>query len=156
MYECHLLDDRSSDYVSVPLLENLPRLKPPYHDLLSYHHQLDWIGFYANRKSWNWCETRPDIIVGLVPNQTFYSLATVLGIFLALYHQFSGTGAEMPFPGTVKTWVALSNDSSSDIIARQTIHLSLQLPKSRKGEAFNVADAREPESLSTKWPQICL
>lgn len=155
MYGCHLLDKHPSDYMTLPLSESLPRLKPPYHDLLFYHPQIDWITEYARDKAWNWAETRPDIIIGFVPNQNFYSLGTVLGIFLALFREVEGEGAETPFPGTAKSWVAKSNDSSSDMIARQTLHISLNLTLSRKGEAFNVADARKPESWSTKWPQLC-
>jgi hypothetical protein len=155
MYGCHLLENHPSDYMPVPLSEDLPRLKPPYHDLLFYHPQLDWIIEFAKGKSWNWCDTRPDIIIGFVPNQNFYSLGTVLGIYLALFREVQGHGAECPFPGTSKSWVAKSNDSSSDMIARQSLHLSLTLPKDRKGEGFNIADARHAESWSTKWPQLC-
>lgn len=156
MYGCHLLENRPpADYMPVPLSETHPRLKPPYHDLLFYHPQLDWLTAYAKPKPWNWCETRPDIIIGFVPNQNFYSLGTVLAIFLALYRQVRGPGATCPFPGTPKSWLAKSNDSSSDMIARQTLHLSLTLAPSRKGAAFNVADARHPESWRTKWPQLC-
>jgi hypothetical protein len=72
-----------------------------------------------------------------------------------LYAAVEGKGAECPFSGNEKSWVALSSDSSSDMIARQTLHLSLTLPLSKKGEGYNVADARHPESWSTKWPQLC-
>lgn len=54
----------------------------------------------------------------------------------------------------MKSWTAKSNDSSSDMIARQTIHLSLNLPFSQKGEGFNVADAKSPSSWEQKWPQL--
>ncbi|KAK6439644.1 hypothetical protein LTR95_004138 [Oleoguttula sp. CCFEE 5521] len=155
MYGCHLLDNHPTDYIHVPLSEDQPRLKAPYHDSLFYHPQLDWMFEFAKSKSWNWCETRPDIIIGFVPNQNFYSLATVLGIFLALYASVQGRGAECPFPSTSKSWVAKSNDSSSDMIARQTVHLSLTLPQNQKGGGFNVADAKKPESWSTKWPTLC-
>ncbi|KAK5169779.1 uncharacterized protein LTR77_005757 [Saxophila tyrrhenica] len=155
MYGCHLLENHPTDYIHVPLSEDQPRLKQPYHDRLFYHPQLDWIIEYAKDKKWSWCETRPDIIIGFVPNQNFYSLATVLGIFLSLYASVEGEGKECPFPGTEKSWAAKSNDSSSDMIARQTIHLSLNLPKEKNGEGFNVADAKEPESWSTKWPTLC-
>lgn len=155
MYGCHLLENHPSDYMPVPLSESLPRLKPPYHDLLFYHPQLDWLSEYSSDKRWNWCDTRPDIIIGFVPNQNFYSLGTVLGVYFSLYREVEGEGAECPFPGTSKSWVAKSNDSSSDMIARQTLYLSLNLPLSRRGEGFNIADAREPESWSTKWPQLC-
>ncbi|KAF1990405.1 hypothetical protein K402DRAFT_348505 [Aulographum hederae CBS 113979] len=155
MYGCHLLENHPTDYIHVPLSEDQPRLKEPYHDMLFYHPQLDWITSYAASKKWNWCDTRPDIIIGFVPNQNFYSLATVLGIFLSLYRAVEGDGATCPFPGTNKSWVAKSNDSCSDMIARQTLHLSLNLPASQKGEGFNVADAKKPESWETKWPKLC-
>lgn len=79
MYGCHLLENHPTDYIHVPLSEDQPRLKPPYHDMLFYHPQLDWISEYAADKKWNWCDTRPDIIIGFVPNQNFYSLATGKG-----------------------------------------------------------------------------
>lgn len=151
MYGCHLLDNHPTDYIHVPLSEDQPRLKHPYHDMLFYHPQLDWITAYSKGKKWSWCDTRPDIIIGFVPNQNFYSLGTVLGIFLALYSSVEGKGAECPFPGTDKSWNAKSNDSSSDMIARQTLHLSLYLPRDMEGQGFNVADAKHPESWSTKW-----
>ncbi|EON67357.1 hypothetical protein W97_06610 [Coniosporium apollinis CBS 100218] len=157
MYGCHLLENHPQDPngIHVPLEESMPRLTGTWGDLLFYHPQLDWLKQYAEDKAWSWCETRPDIIIGFVPNQNFYSLGTVLGIYLSLFRAVEGGGAECPFPGTEKSWVAKSNDSSSDMIARQTIHLSLTLPKDMKGEGFNVADAKNPESWSTKWPQLC-
>ena len=155
MYGCHLLENHPTDYIHVPLSESMPRLKQPYHDMLFYHPQLDWITEYAKDKKWSWCDTRPDVILGFVPNQNFYSLATVMGIYLALFAAVEGRGVECPFPGTEKSWVAKSNDSSSDMIARQTIHLSFNLPSDMNGEGFNVADARKSESWETKWPQIC-
>ena len=155
MYGCHLLENHPSDYMPVPLSESLPRLKAPYHDMLFYHPQLDWVSEYSKGKKWSWCDTRPDIIIGFVPNQNFYSLGTALGVYLSLYRELEGAGAECPFPGTSKSWVAQSNDSSSDMIARQTLYLSLNLPADQKGQGFNVADARKPESWSTKWPVLC-
>lgn len=42
------------------------------------------------------------------------------------------------------------------MIARQTLHVSLTSPwKDRKGEAFNVADARQPSCWRQKWPVLC-
>lgn len=41
------------------------------------------------------------------------------------------------------------------MIARQTIHLSLKLPESMKGDGFNVADAKDPSAWSEKWPTLC-
>ena len=155
MYGCHLLENHPTDYIHVPLSEDQPRLKQPYHDMLFYHPQIDWITEYGKDRQWNWCETRPDIIVGFVPNQNFYSLATVLGIYLALFATVEGRGVDCPFPGTSKSWNAQSNDSSADMIARQTIHLSLNLLLNMEGEGFNVADAKSPETWRAKWPTLC-
>lgn len=41
------------------------------------------------------------------------------------------------------------------MIARQTIHLTLTLPSTHKGESFNVADATYPTSWETDWPDLC-
>lgn len=175
MYGCHILKDHPTTYIHVPLSEDQPRLKQPYHDMLFYHSQLDWLGEYAKDKSWSWCETRPDIIIGMdtamtnegvvrwliwpmnigfVPNQNAYSLARSLAVFLSIYAAVHGKGAEVSFPGTMKSWEAKSNDSSADIIARQTIHLSLYMPSSQKGEAFNVADSKPWSTWRQKWPVI--
>jgi hypothetical protein len=156
MYGCHLLENHPTDYIHVPLKESHPRLKSPYAEALFYHPQLDWITSYAKDKTWNWCDTRPDIIIGFVPNQNFYSLATSIAVFLSLWAEVEGKDSTCPYPGSQKAWVAKSNDSSSDMIARQTLHLSLTLSKSLKGEGFNVADAKEPKSWETKWPELCL
>ena len=156
MYGCHLLTAHPTDYISVPLRESLPRLRGPYGDGLFYHAQLDWLTSFAANKSWNWCDTRPDIIIGFVPNQNFYSLASSLGVFLSLWREINGEGSECPYPGSETAWVAKSHDSSSDMIARQTIHLSLNLPIDRKGEGFNVADEKQYRSWeNNKWADIC-
>lgn len=155
-YGCHLLENHPTDDIHVPLSEYMPRLKQPHHDKLFYYPQLDWLKDYAADKKWYWNDTRPDIIIGFVPNQNFYSLGTVLGVYLSLWRELHGQGAECPFPGTTQSWKALSIDSSSDMIARQTLHVSLTAPWSeRKGEAFNVADAQTPSSWETKWPALC-
>ncbi|KAF2430454.1 hypothetical protein EJ08DRAFT_633974 [Tothia fuscella] len=158
LYGCHLLaavpEYVSSPGISPPLKESMPRIKQPYSDMLFYHPQLDWITDYSADKKWNWCDTRPDIIIGFVPNQNFYSLGTVLGIYFSLYRAVEGEGAEVVFPGTDKSWKAQSIDSSSDMIARQTLHLSLKLPDSAKGQGYNVADATYPSTWKEKWPAL--
>jgi hypothetical protein len=155
-YGCHLLENHPTDEIHVPLSESMPRLKQPYQDKLFYYPQLDWLKEYAADKRWGWNDPRPDIIVGFVPNQNFYSLGSVLGVFLSLWREVHGEGSECPFPGSGKSWKALSIDSSADMIARQTLHVALTPPWSgRKGEAFNVADAQTPSRWEEKWPILC-
>ena len=154
-YGCHLLQNRP-DLMKTPLSETLPRLPAPWNEGLFYHPQLDWLKAYSADKEWGWIDTRPDIIVGFVPNQNFYSLGTVLGIYLSLRREIDGEGAECPFPGTEASWNALSHDSSAAMIARESIYLSLTSPwKDSQGEAFNVADAKEPSCWKEKWPTLC-
>jgi hypothetical protein len=159
MYACHLIatdpNYGSTPGIHTPLAESMPRIKKPYYDTLFYHPQLDWVAEYAKDKKWNWCDTRPDIIIGFVPNQNFYSLGTSLAVYLSLYRAINGEGAVCPYPGSAKAWVAKSIDSSSDMIARQTLHLSLTLPPDLKGEGYNVADAKYASSWETKWPALC-
>ncbi|KAJ4351999.1 uncharacterized protein N0V89_007345 [Didymosphaeria variabile] len=155
MYGCHLLEKHPTDYLHVPHKESQPRLKQPYHDMLFYHPQLDWVADYTKDKKWKWIDTRPDIIIGFVPNQNFYSLGTVMAIYLSLWREIHGPNSSAPFPGTEKSWKALSNDSSSDMIARQTLYLSLNPSKIENGGGYNVADAKEPSSWSKKWPALC-
>lgn len=154
-YGIHLLENHPTDYIHVPYAESSPRLNSPYGEGLFYHPQYDFLTTYAKDKKWNWCDTRPDIIIGFVPNQNYYSLATSLGVFLSLWREIEGEGAVCPYPGSKKAYGAKSNDSSSDMIARQTLHLSLTLPLSQKGQAFNVADEKQYRSWVTKWPEIC-
>lgn len=78
-----------------------------------------------------------------------------MAIYLALWREVHGDGAEAPFPGTQASWTALSNDSSADMIARQTLHLSLSPSKIENGTGYNVADERTPSSWSKKWPALC-
>ena len=78
-----------------------------------------------------------------------------MGIYLSLWKEVHGESAECPFPGTEKSWRALSNDSSGDMVARQTIYLSLNPDKVEKGGGYNVADAKECSSWSKKWPILC-
>ncbi|KAL0940235.1 sirq protein [Colletotrichum truncatum] len=154
-YGCHLLRDRPSNMVP-PLAETLPRLSPPHDAGLFYYPQVDWISEYSKNKSWSWCETRPDIVVGFVPNGNWYSLGTVLGIFFSLFLHVHGLGAECPFPGSQDSWNALSIDASADMIARQTIHLSTTaVLRIKKGDAFNVGDAKTPSCWREKWPILC-
>jgi len=154
-YGVHLLENHPTNYIHVPLHESLPRLRPPYDTTVFYYQQIDWVKEYAKDKKWIWIETRPDQIIGFIPNGNFYSLATSIGVYLSLYAAVEGKGADCPFPGTWKTWEAKNHDVSADMIARQTLYLVETLPRSAKGEAYNVADGKEPVIWKNKWPIIC-
>lgn len=147
--------EREGHYFPVPLSESLPRLKPPYSDQLFYHAQLDWLTEYSKDKAWSWCETRPDIVVGFAPNHAAYSLAASLGIYFSLWRMINGKDSSVPFPGNDKSWRAKFNEGGSDMMAKQTIFLSLHPEICGKGEAFNIASSPDWETWETRWPKLC-
>ncbi|KAK0388033.1 hypothetical protein NLU13_4277 [Sarocladium strictum] len=152
-YGCHLLENRPA-YLVPPFKEDTPRLEGAFAATLFYYPQLDWIAEYSKDKPWSWIETRPDIILGFVPNQNFYSLNMAIGFFLSLYREINGEGAACPFPGSDKSWVAKCQDSSAPMNARETIHVCFA-PTTKKGDAFNVADERPAHCWRDKWPVLC-
>ena len=74
-------------------------------------------------------------------------------MYLSLYREINGAGAEVVFPGT-NSWTVKSNDSSQDTIARFAIHASLH-PKLSADQGFNTADNASWSTWSVKWPIIC-
>lgn len=152
-YGCHLLENRP-EYLVPPFREDTARMTGAEAATLFYYPQLDWLAEFSRNKPWSWIETRPDIIIGFVPTPNFYSLNTALAYFFSLYREINGEGAECPFPGTSRSWVAKCQDSSAAMNARETIHVCLS-PKTKKGDAFNVADERNPHSWQDKWPKLC-
>ncbi|KAF2093843.1 hypothetical protein NA57DRAFT_68893 [Rhizodiscina lignyota] len=153
-YGVHLLDKFPWPN-ELPVKESLPRIPEPYASEMFYYNQCDMLDSLSKGKSWTWCEVRPDMIVGFVPNNNIYCLAQHLALYLTLYRTINGAGAEVPFPGTEISWTNLSNDSGQDLIARFSIYVSLHPETCGNGEAFNTCDSSKPTSWSTKWPTIC-
>lgn len=138
----------------VPLKESLPRMPEPFASQNFYYNQLDFLIAESKAKKWTFTELRPDVVIGYVPNNNFYSLAQILSTFLALFREINGEGAECAFPGTAKSWKNLSNDGGQDEIAKFAIFAALH-PERCGGEAFNVASHRKPSTWEKKWPVIC-
>ena len=152
-YGVHLLD-KFPFANDLPCSEKLPRIPEPYASEMFYYHETDALAKLAEGKPWKWCEIRPDVVVGYVPNNNVYCLAQTMSIYLSMYKSIEGEGAECPFPGTEKSWKILSNDSSQDIVARFSIYASLH-PEKTGGRAFNVADNDKASSWAQRWPVIC-
>lgn len=104
-------------------------------------------------KAWNFCEVRPDAIVGFVPNNNAMNIAQGVGLFLTLFRELNGKEAKVPFPGGVDAWKALHTDTSQDILARFHIHASLN-PGATHERAFNAVDG-EATAWKEVWPAIC-
>jgi hypothetical protein len=152
-YGVHLLD-KFPFANDLPLRESLPRIPEPYASEMFYYNQMDMLTAMSKGKPWTWCEVIPDMIVGFVPNNNIYCLAQFLALYLSLYAEVNGKGAEVPFPGTEISWKNKTNDSSQDICAKVSIVASLK-PEISSEQRYNAADNAEPSSWSKKWPIIC-
>jgi hypothetical protein len=150
-YGVHLIENMP---FTPPLSESMGRLPEPHASQNFYYAQVDHLAAASEGKKWKYCEIRPDMIVGFVPNNNIYCLAQTLATYLSLYATTEGPGAECAFPGTEKSWLNKSNDSSQDIVAKFAIYASLH-PETTHGEAYNAADNSIPSSWSKKWPVIC-
>lgn len=139
----------------LPLKESLPRIPEPHASELFYYWQVDRLKKISQGKKWTYCEIRPDMVVGFVPNNNAHCLAQTLAIYLSLFAYVNGKGSNVPFPGNDMSWTIQSNDSSQDLVARFSIYASLRPEKTGGGTAFNVADREKPSSWSVKWPIIC-
>lgn len=152
-YGVHLIDEFPWKD-NLPLRESLPRIPEPFASQMFYYNQLDLLRSLSAGKPWTFCDVIPDVIVGFVPNDNVYCLAQWLALYLTLYREINGEGASVVFPGTTASWSIKSNDTSQDVLARFAIYASLH-PAVSAGESFNVADAAQPSSWSSKWPIIC-
>ncbi|CEL09747.1 hypothetical protein ASPCAL12877 [Aspergillus calidoustus] len=152
-YGVHLLD-KFPFSANLPLSESLPPIPEPHKSNLFYYPQITLLQSLSSNKPWTYCEVMPDIVVGFVPNNNAYCLAQWLALYLSLYREINGPGAEVVFPGNMKSWGIKSNDSGQDIIARFAIHASLH-PAITSGERYNVADNARWSTWAVKWPVIC-
>lgn len=72
-------------YHTVPLSESLPPLRKPLVDRLHYPVWTKWMNEYSADKSWKWCETRPDEIIGM--KKSLFDLSFRKPLFSHTEHQ---------------------------------------------------------------------
>ncbi|KAF4784637.1 SirQ [Colletotrichum scovillei] len=152
-YGIHLID-HFPFAKNLPLRESLLRIPEPFGSQLFYYHQIDALSRLSEGRSWSWCEVRADTIVGFVPNNNIYCAAQTLGIYLSLFAEIEGKGADCPFPGNEKCWNNLSHESNQDILAKICIYASLQ-PHVTHKQKYNAGDNFESSSWRYRWPVIC-
>lgn len=138
-----------------PFKDTDPRVPEPYASMIFYYAQADALKELAQGKSWNFVEIRPDAIVGFVPNGNVMNFGECLGLWLAMYRDFEGEGAEVPYPGPEKAWTARHTDSSQIIVARQHIWSSLNPEKVGSGNAYNCGDGVNHSWSDGKWEGVC-
>ncbi|KAK6366868.1 hypothetical protein LTS17_010419 [Exophiala oligosperma] len=153
-YGIHLFQDFPyGDHL--PLSESLPRLPEPHASNLFYYWETDALTRMAKGRKWTWCEVRPDLVVGFVPNNNAQCLSQSLGIYLSLYRFVNGRGSKVPWPGTEKSYNVLSSQTNQDMVAKFSIWASLNPKLCGGGEAFNVIDTNTPSKWSDRWSLIC-
>lgn len=146
--------DKFPNADKLPLKENLGPIAEPYASQLFYYPQIELLKELSKGKGWTWCEVIPDVVVGFVPNNNAYCLAQWLALYLSLYREINGAGAEVQFPGNEKSWTIKSNDSNQDMIGRFAVYASLH-PEKTAGQRYNIADNAKWSTWSVKWPIIC-
>ncbi|KAF2639180.1 hypothetical protein P280DRAFT_470574 [Massarina eburnea CBS 473.64] len=151
IYGCQMLDQFPFKN-DLPLRETLPPIPEPYLSQLFYYNQIDCLKRISKGKNWNWCEVRPDNIIGFVPNNNAYCLAQTLALYLSLYKAVEGDGAKVPFPGNEKSWVNKYNESPQDMVAHFSIYASLH-PGKTASQSFNIGG--QEDNWKGKWPIIC-
>lgn len=137
-----------------PLLESSPRIPEPYAQNIFYYEQYDILARASEGKAWNFCEIRPDAIIGFVPRNNFMNLAQGLGVFFSLYREVEGEGAEVRFPYGEAAWTALHTDSTQDLLGMFHVFASLAEPVGRvTGKTINVVDG--PGTIWREvWPRL--
>ena len=136
-----------------PLKETMPRIPEPYASNVFYYTQYDTMKRLSEGKRWKFCETRPDAIVGFVPQNNAMNIAQALGLFLAMYKKVEGSGAEVPFLGSEAAFKELHTVTSQDILARFHIFASFHAD-AVAGRAFNIADG-DVVTWEQIWPGVC-
>lgn len=139
----------------LPLTEDLPRLPEPHASEMFYYWETDTLDRLSQDKTWTWCEVRPDLVVGFVPNDNAHCLAQTLAIYLSLYREVNGKNSKVPWPGTAKSYKVLSSQTSQDMLAKFSVWASLHPQLTGNGEAFNVLDSNRPSTWEERWHTIC-
>ncbi|KAA8916066.1 hypothetical protein TRICI_001789 [Trichomonascus ciferrii] len=140
--------------IKPPIPEDTPRIPEPYKSKIFYYTQYDLLTEMSKGKKWSFSEVRPDGIVGFVPGKNAMNMAQGMAIYLTLYRELHGAGAEIPFPGRTHGYHATHCDTFQDILAKMEIYVSLNRDKCPNGSAFNCADGGTV-TWAQVWPGIC-
>ncbi|KAK6443622.1 hypothetical protein LTR95_000449 [Oleoguttula sp. CCFEE 5521] len=136
-----------------PLLESTPRIPSPHAEKVFYYAQHDILRVASESKPWTFCEIRPDVIVGFVPNNNVMNMAQSLALYFSLYRELEGEGSEVVFPYGAESWEAPHTDSSSDLLGRMHVHCATNPQTCGNGSIFNCVDG-PPFAWSSLWPRL--
>ncbi|OGM42326.1 sirQ protein [Aspergillus bombycis] len=137
-----------------PLRESMPRIPEPWRSSVFYYDQYDILSELSKSQNWSFSEIRPDGIVGFVPGTNVMNIAQGIALYLTLYREVYGQGAEVPFPGSLHGYRSTHSDTFQDILSKMEIYTALNRDKCPNGSAFNIADG-DVVSWEQVWPGLC-
>ncbi|RMZ37398.1 sirQ protein [Aspergillus flavus] len=140
--------------ISPPLHESMPRIPEPWRSKVFYYEQYDTLSELSKGKKWSFSEIRPDGIIGFVPGTNVMNLAQGIALYLTLYREVHGQGAEVPFLGMLHGYRSTHSDTFQDILSKMEIYAALNRDKCPNGSAYNVANG-DVVSWEQVWPDIC-
>ncbi|UPX14082.1 uncharacterized protein EKO05_0004573 [Ascochyta rabiei] len=132
----------------------MPRIPEPYASKIFYYTQYDMLSELSKGKKWTFAEVRPDGIVGFTPTSNAMNLAQGIGLYLAIYREVHGEGAEVNFPGSERGWKCKHSDTSQGILAKMEIYAATHIEQCGGGGVFNIADG-QTVTWEDIWPKLC-
>ncbi|KAF2146173.1 uncharacterized protein K452DRAFT_263800 [Aplosporella prunicola CBS 121167] len=140
--------------IQPPLKESYPRIPEPWASNIFYYTQYDLLQNLSEGKAWTFSEIRPDGIVGFTPSSNAMNQAQGIGIYLTVFREVYGAGAEVPFPGYEHGYHSTHSDTFQDILSKMEIYAALNPDKCGNGGVFNVGDGKTV-SWAQVWPRLC-
>lgn len=140
--------------ITVPLREDMPRIPEPYASKIFYYSQYDLLASMSKDKDWTFAEVRPDGIIGFTPINNAMNMSQGIGLYLSIYREVHGQGAEVNWPGTEKSWKCKHSDTSQGILARMEIFVATHIDQCGNGAVFNIADGKTV-TWENVWPKLC-
>lgn len=77
-----------------------------------------------------------------------------IAVYLSIYREVNGAGAEVPYPGSEKAYRCTHGDTFQDTLSHLEIYAALNPDKCGGGKSFNAADG-PVLTWAEKWPKLC-
>lgn len=82
------------------------------------------------------------------------NMAQGIAIYLTLFKEVNGSGAEVAFPGSKQGYDSIHSDTFQDLLSRMEIYAALNTDKCGNGGVFNIADGKTV-TWAQVWPALC-
>jgi nucleoside-diphosphate-sugar epimerase len=147
--------------LKAPFTEEMNEISQPWHEQFYHFTQHSELDRMQQNKQWKFAEVRCGPAIGFVPHGNAYNTLGIFMNFLSLYkfmHEEGHPDArsdKVPFPGPSTIYWPVHHDGSQDMVARFSIHLSLNPGAAGNSELYNIADTSRPVTMGEQWPIIC-